>query len=367
MGVELLPHAVGESIGGIDEDEVEAVPASAACEPASQRPTSARTSSARSRRPSALDVAERRPGVAVDQDRVRGAARERLDRQRAGAAVEVEDAGARRPSPSAEKIASRTRSEVGRTFQPRGATRRCPFSSPAITLIAIERNRVGGAGAEAAAGGLEQRPERRVVERAVAAQQRRAPPRGPRAGRRVLGQLGDGEARQAVLAGAEDLALAAQAEVDLGQLEAVALARRPPPAAAAPARPPLRRRAGSGTACSPRPTRPRSWCSWETPKRSAPSITITVALATSIPTSITVVATSTSVSPAAKARHRLGLRRPRASGRGGRRPRSRAARPPRSRSASTSAALPCSFSDSATSGQTTKAWRPSRSRSRRNS
>ena len=39
-------------------------------------------------------------------------------------------------SPSAEKIASRTRSEVGRTFQPRGATRRCPFSSPAITRIA---------------------------------------------------------------------------------------------------------------------------------------------------------------------------------------------------------------------------------------
>ena len=60
----------------------------------SQRPTSARTSSARSREPEPLDVAERRPGVAVDQDGARGAARERLDRQRAGAAVEVEDAGA---------------------------------------------------------------------------------------------------------------------------------------------------------------------------------------------------------------------------------------------------------------------------------
>ena len=42
--------------------------------------------------------------------------------------------------------------------------------------------------------------------------------------RRVLGQLGDGEARQAVLAGAEHLALAAQRQVDLGELEAVALA-----------------------------------------------------------------------------------------------------------------------------------------------
>ena len=52
----------------------------------------------------------------------------------------------------------------------------------------------------------------------------------------------------------------------------------------------------------PRPTRPRSWWSWETPKRSASSSTIAVALATSTPTSITVVATSTSISPAAKAR-----------------------------------------------------------------
>ena len=30
--------------------------------------------------------------------------------------------------------------------------------------------------------------------------------------------------------------------------------------------------------CSPRPTRPRSWWSWESPKRSAPSTSITVAL-----------------------------------------------------------------------------------------
>ena len=51
----------------------------------------------------------------------------------------------------------------------------------------------------------------------------------------------------------------------------------------------------------PRPTRPRSWWSWETPNRSASRITITVALGTSTPTSITVVATSTSISPAAKA------------------------------------------------------------------
>ena len=52
----------------------------------------------------------------------------------------------------------------------------------------------------------------------------------------------------------------------------------------------------------PRPIRPRSWCSWETPNRSASRITITVALGTSTPTSITVVETSTSTSPAANAR-----------------------------------------------------------------
>ena len=51
----------------------------------------------------------------------------------------------------------------------------------------------------------------------------------------------------------------------------------------------------------PRPTRPRSWCNCETPKRSASMMTIIEALGTSTPTSITVVATSTSISPAAKA------------------------------------------------------------------
>jgi hypothetical protein len=50
-------------------------------------------------------------------------------------------------------------------------------------------------------------------------------------------------------------------------------------------------------ATAPRPTRPRSWCSWLRPKRSACSITIRLALGTSTPTSITVVATSTDISP----------------------------------------------------------------------
>ena len=51
---------------------------------------------------------------------------------------------------------------------------------------------------------------------------------------------------------------------------------------------------------SPRPTRPRSWCSCASPNRSASSTTITEASRTSIPTSITVVATRIRTSPAAK-------------------------------------------------------------------
>ena len=94
-----------------------------------------------------------------------------------------------------------------------------------------------------------------------------------------------------------------------------------------------------------RPTRPRSWCSWETPKRSAPSITITVALARrSRPR-------SPSSPPARRSRRRR--RRAIASALSVERicpwmkptVKSRSS-PARSRSASTSAARPCGFSDS---------------------
>ena len=53
--------------------------------------------------------------------------------------------------------------------------------------------------------------------------------------------------------------------------------------------------------CCPRPMRPRSWCSWLMPNRSASITSITVALGTSTPTSITVVQTSTSISAARNA------------------------------------------------------------------
>ena len=56
--------------------------------------------------------------------------------------------------------------------------------------------------------------------------------------------------------------------------------------------------------------RPRSWCSCARPKRSACSITITLALGTSTPTSITVVETRMRVSPATKAAMAASLSRP---------------------------------------------------------
>ncbi len=51
----------------------------------------------------------------------------------------------------------------------------------------------------------------------------------------------------------------------------------------------------------PRPTRPRSWCSWLRPNRSAFSTIMMTALGTSTPTSMTVVEMSSCISPAAKA------------------------------------------------------------------
>ena len=228
MAVEFLPHAVGESIGGVDEDEVEAPARRLAAEP-SQR--GRRRGPARRARRGRGARRCRAPARVSRSTRVACAApRESASiAERAGAAVEVEDAGARRRSPSAEKIASRTRSEVGRTFQPRGATSRRPRSSPRVIRISATARGYAGsgraAGAEAAAGGVEQRAERGGLERAVPRAAAPAPrSRASSRSRGVLGQLGDGEARQAVLAGAEDLALAAQREVDLGELEAVALA-----------------------------------------------------------------------------------------------------------------------------------------------
>ena len=123
--------------------------------------------------------------------------------------------------------------------------------------------------------------------------------------RRRSGEAEIGEAR---LARAEQGAAAAQLEVDLGELEAVGRVDERLAAARAPTRsaPRCARETSRQYDCSaPRPTRPRSWWSCASPKRSASWTIITVAFGTSTPTSITVVATRTSSSRALKRRHQL--------------------------------------------------------------
>ncbi len=187
MDVELGPNAVGEFIGGVDEDEVE--PRRVRLRRgASQRPTSARTSSTRSPRPRLRTLPSAGASVAVDQGRVGGAARDRLDRQRPGAAVEVEDAGA---LDVAERREDRLAHAVGgRPHLP--APRRDEPAPP--QLSGDHPHRAGSARravAEAAPGRVHQRAELRRVERAVAAQQLQHLLAGREQGRRVLGQRGD--------------------------------------------------------------------------------------------------------------------------------------------------------------------------------
>ena len=94
MGVEFPRHAVGESIRGIDEDEVELPRGRVARNLAQPAADVGPDQLGPLAEPEALHVAERRPGVVIDEQRRAGAARERLDRQRPRAAEEVEDAGA---------------------------------------------------------------------------------------------------------------------------------------------------------------------------------------------------------------------------------------------------------------------------------
>ncbi len=115
---------------------------------------------------------------------------------------------------------------------------------------------------------------------------------------------------QTALGQAQDVALAAELEVGLGQLEPVEgpgdrhepglLGRLGGPPAGHEVAPRTRcsgrrpRRGRSTRRRRPRPTRPRSWWSWASPNRSAPSTAMTVASGTSTPTSTTVVPTRTS-------------------------------------------------------------------------
>ena len=201
------------------------------------------------------------PPRRVDERRLRGAPRQRLDRQRAGAREQVEHARIRRRRPRIENSASRTRSD-GRVAPPPAAAQAA--SRPAIEP-AITRNRSRPDRCRASAPYAERRAPRRAA-RARAAQ---APDHRPRSARRTpaparaarrLGQLGHAVLRDPVLARADQLALAAQLEVDLGEPN--------PSASDASARSraeSLARTAGTARRGLPRPIRPRSWCSCEIP------------------------------------------------------------------------------------------------------
>ena len=167
--------------------------------------------------------------------------------------------------PRIENSASRTRSDVGRVPRPGGAEQPPPAEAPRDDAHALTRGHRGHAAASAAAsarssGVAQQRVLGRLEARVLGEQRLGA---GVRALEQlgVLGQPREAEAGQAGLARADELALAAQLEVDLGQLEAVAVAR----ASARSRGESLGPNSRQSEACSPRPTRPRSWCSWEIP------------------------------------------------------------------------------------------------------
>ena len=320
--------------------------------------------------------------VVLDEDGARGAARERLEPHRARARVEVEHGRAvDRPEDVEDVLAHAVRRRP--CPSPRGAWIGAPAGAgddPHARIVASRRGEPSGLRSQtarpigrrlsavgAAGGGGAQRA--RLARRARPPRPHGRPRRRgarPLEQRPVAAEVREAEVGEAGLARAEQLAAAAQLEVDLGELEAVGRVARAPGAAPAPSRsaPPSRRETSRQYDCSaPRPTRPRSWWSCARPKRSASCTIITVAFGTSTPTSITVVATSTSSSRALKrairSRRSAGFSRP--CRQPTRKSRSSARR---SRSASSSAARASVVSDASTSGQTTYACRPSREQAR---
>ena len=224
---------------------------------------SPRTSSARSPSPRSRDVALGR----ADRPCRRTSRARRRARAPRSRARRCRRRGRGRSSPSTspriEKSASRTRSLVGRT----SSSARRPQAAPAE--LSGDRpscgDRLGALVAEASADRVDQRAERRRLERAVLAEQLEQVRAGRDEQAGVLGQARDPEAAAARSGGCR--------------------APRPPRAARGRprrARKPSRSRtiassrrrarSDSGSAkrmqcdsCSPRPIRPRSWWSWLSP------------------------------------------------------------------------------------------------------
>ena len=219
----------------------------------------------------------------------------------------------------------------------------------------LDSAEIGQACPHAGSHGAMRRPERLTTSRrarrrrAGGRPRRRGGPRRRAAARRSrarsssarsCAQAREAEVGEARLARAEQLALAADLEVALGELEAVGRRdERLQPRRAPRSAPRVGRETSRQYDCSaPRPTRPRSWWSCARPKRSASWTIMIVAFGTSTPTSITVVATSTSSSPRLEPRHQLAPLRRAAAGRAGSRRGSSRSSARRSRSASASAA-----------------------------
>ena len=191
----------------------------------------------------------------------RGAARERLDAQRARAGEQVEHARAVERRRGCENSASRTRSAVGRVARARAAPRsRRPPKLPGDDPHAADRldarapkrvERLGRAArARALASSGSAREQRRRARAGALEQPASSGSRATRNSRRA--RTGACRARSPSPRSSRSIS---------------ASRSRRGAAASACRRGELRRArtAGRRDACSPRPTRPRSWCSCEMP------------------------------------------------------------------------------------------------------
>ena len=217
----------------------------------------------RRRAPSRLrSIAATARRVAFDEHRARRAARERLDPERARAGVEVEHARARRRR-RASRRAPRARGRRSGACARRAAPRsRRPLNSPATTLTPLAHAGIGSSSepkrattasrSSACSGCLEaagrpagSRPRGRARARA-ARRPRAAARRGTRAAR----------------AGACRARRRRRAARGRSRRAGSRRARRRSPRARGSLGSPNRMQSDS---CSPRPTRPRSWCSCDRP------------------------------------------------------------------------------------------------------
>src|SRR4029077_14440928 len=168
-----------------------------------------------------LDVPASRGRVLIPQRRLGGPPGESLDRQRAAAAEQIQHSGARDlPQDREDRLANalRRRSEVTDTLGP---------PDPPAPQLARRDPKLGHLRSdllaplipEAAPRLVHQRSERGRLQRAVALAQLENPATRFEQESGVFGQRGGPEAGQTVLAGAEDLALAPDREIVLGQGE----------------------------------------------------------------------------------------------------------------------------------------------------